>query len=240
VPIDCVSPTHLGSGGAVQGERGRQTMLRLTACLVVIALTFGCGDPYVLNGYRSPMGVNGLRQLPHSGVDFKGDVGDPVIAAAPGIVYSAYYDRIAGISVLVRHSTNRYTAYLHLSAVDVVPGQCVRRGQKIGSLGATGSGSGGRPHVHLHLCDFACLNGTPDGKFKGVRDPMEGNAGCFVPGRKYDDSTLTYPIVCDGARGVPVRPDPSQQCSISGGGVPAFIPSDWVPPRSRIAPAYER
>ena len=172
--------------------------------MVIVA---ACGDPYVLNGYRSPMGVNGLRAKAHAGVDFKGEVGDPVIAAADGLVISVGDDPGAGKSVLIGHNGHRFTSYIHLSEIEVIDGECVLRGQEIGKVGATGTGSGGRSHVHLALCEYPCRYGTADGDFRGVLDPMVDGARCFSAETSYLPSTLTYPIVCGDSVGVPVAPD---------------------------------
>lgn len=167
-------------------------------------LVTACGDPHVLNGYRSPMGVNGMRQRAHAGVDFKGSVGDAVIAAAPGVVQSVIDDAGAGLSVMIRHGDDRYTSYIHLSESEVDVGDRVVRGEQIAKVGKSGWGSGGVPHVHLALCTYPCTVGSSDGNFDGVLDPIANGAGCFDPRRTYEQTTLTYPVVCGGTMGVPV------------------------------------
>ncbi|MBF1165591.1 MAG: M23 family metallopeptidase, partial [Dechloromonas agitata] len=47
------------------------------------------------------------------------------------------------------------TAYMHLSRIDVHPGQKVRRGELLGAIGATGRVTG--PHLHWAVI----LNNTP-------------------------------------------------------------------------------
>lgn len=74
--------------------------------VVSMAVISACGgDPHVLNGFRSPMGVNGMRGHAHSGVDFKGDHGDPVLAAADGVVVGASEDEGAGKRILLGHGS---------------------------------------------------------------------------------------------------------------------------------------
>jgi len=161
-----------------------------------------CGDSRILNGYRSMMGVAGLRSKAHTGVDFRGHRGDEVVAAAPGVVLMVLENAVVGRGVLLGHGLltgrrNRlYSVYLHLSNVSVAKGAMVERGEKIGEIGATGFASGGVAHLHFQVCSFPCSHGTTDGDFDGVIDPLKNNAGCVVAGRVYDDLTLTYPIRC--------------------------------------------
>lgn len=164
-----------------------------------------CGNPYVLNGYRSPMGVGGQRLGLHTGIDFKAELGDVVLAAAPGFVASAMYSEEVGNAVLIGHLLSEegfayFTVYLHLEDIKVERGQEVRRGEHIGTAGSTGAASGGKVHVHFQLCTFACLVGTRDGDFKGVEDPMKFLVGCYDARRTYDDNhrlVLSYPVQCN-------------------------------------------
>ena len=56
----------------------------------------------------------------------------------------------AGRFVVVEHDVDLTTAYYHLSAVEVVGGQVVRRGEIIGRVGATGNATA--PHLHFGVC----------------------------------------------------------------------------------------
>jgi murein DD-endopeptidase MepM/ murein hydrolase activator NlpD len=169
-----------------------------TRVAVVSAFLAACGDPHVLSGYRSPMGMGGLRNRPHAGVDFRAEVGDPVIAVAPGIVADVYFSPRAGYDILVRHPEHGvYTRYVHLQDSVTSTGSIVTRGQTLGHVGIFPL-SGGRPHVHLELCFSDCGRPHTDGHLDGTRDPMRYIVGCYQPGRWYSSASLVlaYPIRC--------------------------------------------
>jgi murein DD-endopeptidase MepM/ murein hydrolase activator NlpD len=88
----------------------------------------------------------------HNGLDIDGHSGDPVTAAADGTVIDADYDGGYGLTVIIRHGgpfAGLSTAYAHLSATAVSSGDRVERGQRIGSLGATGNAVG--DHLHFEV-----------------------------------------------------------------------------------------
>ncbi|NWG70597.1 MAG: M23 family metallopeptidase [Parvularculaceae bacterium] len=51
--------------------------------------------------------------------------------------------------VLLDHGHWVESAFLHLSRLDVTPGQIVKKGEPIGAVGATGRATG--PHLHWSL-----------------------------------------------------------------------------------------
>ena len=85
----------------------------------------------------------------HSGTDFQGEVGMPVVAPAPGTVVLADPLVVRGNAVLIDHGGGLITGYWHLSRIDVVVGQQVVTGERIGALGNTGLSTG--PHLHWEL-----------------------------------------------------------------------------------------
>jgi murein DD-endopeptidase MepM/ murein hydrolase activator NlpD len=89
---------------------------------------------------------NGDVQGVHYGLDLKGRTGDPVAAANAGRVVLARHCYLSGRTVVVWHGAGVYTAYLHLSRMDVKPGQRVARGERLGRVGSTGRSTG--PHLH--------------------------------------------------------------------------------------------
>jgi hypothetical protein len=86
----------------------------------------------------------------HSGVDFAGKPGTPIYATGDGVVTKGT-GRMQGygIVVVVNHGYGYQTLYAHLSKAKVKPGEKVKRGQVIGTLGRTGSATG--PHLHYEV-----------------------------------------------------------------------------------------
>lgn len=74
----------------------------------------------------------------HTGVDIGAAAGTAVAAAADGEVYTVYEDDKMGTTVVIRHEGGYTTKYASLAAeTNVVPGETVKMGQTIGSVGTT-------------------------------------------------------------------------------------------------------
>jgi murein DD-endopeptidase MepM/ murein hydrolase activator NlpD len=96
--------------------------------------------------YGSQRILNGKPRRPHYGVDVAAPKGTPVRAAAAGIVRIAQTDMYyTGGTVLIDHGYGLNSVYSHLAKVTVSAGVAVRKGQVIGTVGATGRATG----VHL-------------------------------------------------------------------------------------------
>ncbi len=94
--------------------------------------------------------LNGEPKRPHSGLDIAAPSGTAIRAPAPGIVRLAEGDMyFEGGLVLLDHGHWLESAFLHMSRVDVEPGQRVEKGDVIGAVGATGRATG--PHLHWSL-----------------------------------------------------------------------------------------
>jgi murein DD-endopeptidase MepM/ murein hydrolase activator NlpD len=89
---------------------------------------------------------NDAQPSVHYGLDVDGPVGADVLASNDGTVVLARDCYMSGRSVVVWHGAGVYTVYFHLSRMEVKPGQTVRRGERLGRLGATGRVTG--PHLH--------------------------------------------------------------------------------------------
>lgn len=89
----------------------------------------------------------------HNGVDYPGELGDPVSAAADGTVISIREDDSLGTTVVLRHTGGYETTYQGLEeSVPVQLGDKVVLGQTIGSVGATAlTESAIGPHVHFSV-----------------------------------------------------------------------------------------
>jgi len=82
----------------------------------------------------------------HTGMDFRGDIGDPIHATAAGKVVKAGWEGGYGQMVEIDHGEGLTSRYGHLSEIDVWVGQKVRVGDVIGRMGSTGRSTG--PHLH--------------------------------------------------------------------------------------------
>ena len=82
----------------------------------------------------------------HTGLDFRGEVGDPVRATAAGTVTAAGWSGGYGKMVEIDHGNGFSTRYGHLSQIDVDIGDKIRLGQIVGRMGSTGRSTG--PHLH--------------------------------------------------------------------------------------------
>jgi murein DD-endopeptidase MepM/ murein hydrolase activator NlpD len=85
----------------------------------------------------------------HPGIDIDAPSGTPVRAAADGYVTGASTVAGYGREVILDHGHDLLTLYGHLSAIGVVEGQHVLRGQVIGYVGQTGRATG--PHLHYEV-----------------------------------------------------------------------------------------
>jgi len=85
----------------------------------------------------------------HSGIDIEAPYGTPVRAAADGEATGAQMGAGYGRQVVLDHGHDLLTVYGHLSAIAVVPGQHVTRGQVIGYVGQSGRATG--PHLHYEV-----------------------------------------------------------------------------------------
>lgn len=85
----------------------------------------------------------------HLGVDLADAVGTPIYAAAAGTVVKAGKASGYGNRVQIKHRFGYSTVYAHMYKISVRNGQTVRKGQVIGSVGATGRATG--PHLHFEV-----------------------------------------------------------------------------------------
>ncbi len=93
--------------------------------------------------------VSGYWSSAHTGLDFAAAVGSPIRSLASGVVVTAEYDGAYGNKTVVRQADGTEVWYCHQDTQSVAPGQPIRRGQVIGTVGATGNVTG--PHLHLEI-----------------------------------------------------------------------------------------
>jgi murein DD-endopeptidase MepM/ murein hydrolase activator NlpD len=100
----------------------------------------------ITSGFGHGRTFNGQVQSRHTGTDFAGAVGTPVVAPARGRVALTGDFYLGGGVIYIDHGAGLVTAYLHLSEKLVTAGDIVEPGQTIGRVGATGRVTG--PHLH--------------------------------------------------------------------------------------------
>ena len=85
----------------------------------------------------------------HTGVDWAGAYGSPVVAADGGTVIQAGWNGGYGYCVTIDHGNGLSTLYAHNSSLLVKVGQKVAQGEQIAKLGSTGNSTG--PHCHWEV-----------------------------------------------------------------------------------------
>jgi murein DD-endopeptidase MepM/ murein hydrolase activator NlpD len=87
----------------------------------------------------------------HNGIDYEGKVGEPILAAADGVINHQDWYYQYGRTVKISHADNFETLYAHMSRFEtgVGPGSRVKRGDVIGYVGSTGRSTG--PHLHFSV-----------------------------------------------------------------------------------------
>lgn len=99
-------------------------------------------------GYRRNPFTGAGREF-HSGIDFRGRVGDSIQSTGNGVVSFAGLKGGFGRCVIIKHNEILQTLYAHLQQIHVEEGQQVNSGQVIGLLGNTGRSTG--PHLHYEI-----------------------------------------------------------------------------------------
>ena len=85
----------------------------------------------------------------HSGIDFAGPKGTPIVASRSGTVTVATYDDSSGYYVAIDHLDGYKSYYMHMDKYIVTAGQFVMAGQIIGYCGSSGVATG--DHLHFSI-----------------------------------------------------------------------------------------
>ena len=118
----------------------------------------------------------------HEGLDFAASSGTDVFATAEGKVVVAKYQSGYGNCVDIDHGYNYITRYAHLSKINGVQGEEIKRGQLIGNVGSTGKSTG--PHLHYEVrfndipqnpVNYYFMDVTPEQYYEMIR--MAEDAG---------------------------------------------------------------
>lgn len=98
----------------------------------------------VLEAFQAGDGLN-------KGIDIRGKLGEPVLAAADGeVVYSGTGLRGYGQLVIVKHNEQFLSAYAHNRVLVVAEGDKVKAGQKIAEVGSSGTNTA-KLHFEIRL-----------------------------------------------------------------------------------------
>jgi murein DD-endopeptidase MepM/ murein hydrolase activator NlpD len=101
------------------------------------------------------------RAAMHAGIDLSGPVGTPIYATADGVITTAAYNSGGyGNLIKIDHGKGIETRYGHLSAMNVRPGQRIKRGEMIGRMGSTGRSTGSHLHYEVRI-DGRAVNPIP-------------------------------------------------------------------------------
>ena len=143
-------PTNPGMEGPTNPVGLQKTMYPVTGQTVAV---------YAMDSLTSNETTRDWRV--HNGIDIAADVGTTVCAAADGEVYSVYNDEKMGQTVVIRHADGYTTKYSSLGEeVSVQPGQTVKAGQAIGTVGNTAlMESAIGDHIH---CAVTCNGASVD------------------------------------------------------------------------------
>ena len=97
---------------------------------------------------------NKKPRRPHSGVDMAAPVGTRIVAPLAGKIVEIGDFFFNGNVIFIDHGLGLVSMYCHMHKFGVKKGQIVKKGEKIGEVGATGRVTG--PHLHWGVS----LNGS--------------------------------------------------------------------------------
>lgn len=106
---------------------------------------------YISSGYGSRSDPFGGGRAHHAGIDIDANAGDPITAAADGVVSFSGWRNGYGNTIQIDHGNGFKTLYAHNSSNLVKAGDVVRGGQLIGKVGSTGRSTGAHLHFEVTL-----------------------------------------------------------------------------------------
>jgi murein DD-endopeptidase MepM/ murein hydrolase activator NlpD len=163
------APKGPGSSGAKGGAAAKSSGGRLVWPVPGhkdVTQRFGC------TGVASEPSYGNCAHF-HDAIDIGAPEGSSVVAAAAGTVIYAGWKAAGsdgyggGLVVWISHGGTLYTTYNHLSVELVKVGEPVSAGQRIGSVGMTGTATG--PHLHFEV--WVCYPWT-GGDIGCARNPL--------------------------------------------------------------------
>lgn len=142
----------LGQAASVDSAYARIFMALGREDLIIPPMTLPLEDvsyPQVGASTGSKLNPFYNAYVTHTGLDLIATRGTPVLATADGVVTEVFYSKPTGNTVKISHSGGYVTVYSHLESMLPFVGQSVRTGQKIGTVGM--SGTSFAPHLHYEV-----------------------------------------------------------------------------------------
>lgn len=134
-------------------ERAKKDNIQIAMARKISSELYSFSNGFVapINGvitgvYGSQRIFNGEEKRPHFGLDYAGDVGDPVNAPAAGKITLFVPDMFySGGTMIIDHGQGISSTFLHLSQAYVKVGDYVKQGELIAAVGKSGRVTG--PHL---------------------------------------------------------------------------------------------
>lgn len=156
--VEQIVRAQRGMRNFVHGVEDRVANLVHSAGIVIPDLTVLSTEPVAHTessgfGWRDDP-IRHTRSF-HSGTDFRGDPGTPVLAAGDGVV--TFCGRLGGYGnvIDIDHGGGVITRYAHLRRIQTRKDAAITAGETIGQVGSTGRTTG--PHLHFEVR----LDGAP-------------------------------------------------------------------------------
>lgn len=106
-------------------------------------------DGWITSGFGKRISPFTEELTMHKGIDIAAPIGSPILAPADGVVI--YSGKKAGFGnfIMIAHNYGVVSRYGHNAQNMVHPGQRIKRGEQIGTVGMTGRTTG--PHLHYEV-----------------------------------------------------------------------------------------
>ena len=117
----------------------------------------GVNCPKIGSDYHDNVDIDGMPRKPgHTGIDIVAELDYPIIAPADGTVVITGHRETSGNRIVIYHGEDAdgmhvFTFYGHMNSIEVKEEQKIKRAQRIGTIGNTGSNMPRSRAPHLHF-----------------------------------------------------------------------------------------